>query len=94
MIVTGVARFDSGLTVEDTIDLFKFDADFTLGNGEGYLWQEAIDGGFDSNAAYLVSISKTPKELVKNFMKKERGYYSDYDFMTISGYYILAAQVG
>ena len=65
------------------MDFADCDCDFNGENGLEYLWEEAE--GFESNAAYCLSIAEneqTPKEMVEKFislwMGKDR-YYYDYD---------------
>lgn len=59
------------------------DCDFNGANGPEYLWEEAK--GFESNAAYCLSIAvkeATPAEVVRKFVSlwmEKDSYYSDYD---------------
>lgn len=54
------------------------DLDFNGENGDGYLWEEAR--GFESNAAYCLSIAekeKTTSDMIEKFISlwMERDYY-------------------
>lgn len=61
------------------------DFDFNGENGIDYLWEDAQELGFESNAAYCLSIAKkeqTPKEMIEKFISMWMGrdyYYQDYD---------------
>lgn len=58
------------------------DLDFNGENGDEYLWDEAL--GFESNAAYCLSIAKkekTPSDMIEKFISLWMGrdyYYQDY----------------
>lgn len=65
------------------MDLALCDNDFNGENGAEYLWEEAE--GFESNAAYCLSIAEqepTPRAMVEKFISLWMGrdyYYEDYD---------------
>lgn len=68
---------------ETLMCLANIDNDFNGENGDGYLWEDAE--GFESNAAYCLSIAekeKTPTEIIEKFISlwMDRDYYyRDYD---------------
>ena len=68
---------------ETLMCLADIDNDFNGENGSEYLWEEAK--GFESNAAYCLSIAvkeATPAEVVRKFVSlwmEKDAYYSDYD---------------
>ena len=66
-------------------NLINIDEDFNGNNGKEYLWLEAEVEGFESNAAYCLSIAekeKTPREMIEKFISlwmSRDYYYQDYD---------------
>ena len=65
------------------------DRDFTGENGEQYLWEKALDGGFSSNREYLLDKVKdieSDTECVKAYFetwKENDGYYKDAEYQVI-----------
>lgn len=97
-IASSIAK-ENGITVNDLGNIFSqlsmHDNDFNVENGEEYLWEEAEEKGFETNADYLINevlkdidyntnidISKVPK-LIDLFLDQWLGrddYYDGYDF--------------
>ena len=88
---------DENITVNNLGDIFEQlsmqDNDFNGANGEEYLWEEAEEKGFETNADYLINkvlkdidtnidVSKVSK-LISLFLEQWLGrddYYDGYDF--------------
>lgn len=67
------------------MSLADCDCDFNGENGAEYLWEEAEDWGFESNAEYCLSIAEqepTPIAMIRKFIAMWMGrddYYEDYN---------------
>lgn len=63
-IASSIAK-ENGITVNDLGNIFSqlstYDNDFNGNNGEDYLWEEAEEKGFETNADYLIN------EVLKNY---------------------------
>lgn len=80
-------------------NISNFDMDFTGENGEEYLWDEARELGFESNASYCMHVAKqetNTEDMVYKFlsmwMQRDCNYYVDYTFsVRTAGDYIFVA---
>lgn len=74
-------------SMEDLLlSMSYFDMDFTGENGDEYLWEEAREAGFESNALYCLSIAKQEKDaenmaytFLSMWMQHDCNYYIEYD---------------
>ena len=73
--------------VLDTLRTLGTDEDFSGNNGEEYVWEIALENGFDSNQDYVIDELKSSNvvgsDLVKEFFRRwldSDGYYREWEY--------------